>query len=175
MSQGIVENYFSYTGSVQTFTAPVDGEYTLEVGGAQGGAADYAKELGLSGGKGGVSTGKITLKKGEVLNIYVGQEGAPTRDAFNGGRYGQATFTVGENGKFDRDKCTDGGGGGATDIRKGGTDLSNRIIVAGGGGGATTYGYHGVNGGDGGGTTAGELKWVAWTGGAYDSKVYHLL
>lgn len=170
MSQGIVENYFSYTGSVQTFTAPVDGEYTLEVGGAQGGAADYAKELGLSGGKGGVSTGKITLKKGEVLNIYVGQEGAPTRDAFNGGRYGQATFTVGKNGKFNRDKCTDGGGGGATDIRKGGTDLSNRIIVAGGGGGATTYGYHGVNGGDGGGTTAGELKWVAWTGGAYDSK-----
>lgn len=170
MSQGIVENYFSYTGSVQTFTAPVDGEYTLEVGGAQGGAADYAKELGLSGGKGGVSTGKVTLKKGEVLNIYVGQEGAPTRDAFNGGRYGQATFTAGENGKFDRDKRTDGGGGGATDIRKGGTDLSNRIIVAGGGGGATTYGYHGVNGGDGGGTTAGELKWVAWTGGAWDSK-----
>lgn len=170
MSQGIVENYFSYTGSVQTFTAPVDGEYTLEVGGAQGGAADYAKELGLSGGKGGVSTGKVTLKKGEVLNIYVGQEGAPTRDAFNGGRYGQATFTAGENGKFNRDKRTDGGGGGATDIRKGGTDLSNRIIVAGGGGGATTYGYHGVNGGDGGGTTAGELKWVAWTGGAWDSK-----
>lgn len=170
MSQGIVENYFSYTGSVQTFTAPVDGEYTLEVGGAQGGVADYAKELGLSGGKGGVSTGKVTLKKGEVLNIYVGQEGAPTRDAFNGGRYGQATFTVGENGKFNRDKRTDGGGGGATDIRKGGTDLSNRIIVAGGGGGATTYGYHGVNGGEGGGTTAGELKWVAWTGGAWDSK-----
>lgn len=166
----VVEKYFNYTGSVQTFTAPVDGEYLLEVGGAQGGAADYAKELGLSGGKGGVSTGKITLKKGEVLNIYVGQEGAPTRDAFNGGRYGQATFTAGENGKFDRDKRTDGGGGGATDIRKGGTDLSNRIIVAGGGGGATTYGYHGVNGGDGGGTTAGELKWVAWTGGAWDSK-----
>lgn len=163
MSQGIVENYFSYTGSVQTFTAPVDGEYTLEVGGAQGGVADYAKELGLSGGKGGVSTGKVTLKKGEVLNIYVGQEGAPTRDAFNGGRYGQATFTTGD-GKFDRDKRTDGGGGGATDIRKGGTDLSNRIIVAGGGGGATTYGRHGVNGGDGGGTTAGELKWVAWDG-----------
>lgn len=170
VNTGIATLKYDYTGNTQTFTAPVDGEYTLEVGGAQGGAADYAKELGLSGGKGGVSTGKITLKKGEVLNIYVGQEGAPTRDAFNGGRYGQATFTVGENGKFNRDKCTDGGGGGATDIRKGGTDLSNRIIVAGGGGGATTYGYHGVNGGDGGGTTAGELKWVAWTGGAYDSK-----
>lgn len=162
----VVEKYFNYTGSVQTFTAPTDGEYLLEVAGAQGGAADYAKELGLSGGKGGVSTGKVTLKKGEVLNIYVGQEGAPTCDAFNGGRYGQATFTE----KFDRDKRTDGGGGGATDIRKGGTDLNNRIIVAGGGGGATTYGYHGVNGGDGGGTTAGELKWVGWTGGAWDSK-----
>lgn len=164
MSQGIVENYFSYTGSVQTFTAPVDGEYTLEVGGAQGGTADYAKELGLSGGKGGVSTGKVTLKKGEVLNIYVGQEGAPTRDAFNGGCGGALSES------FERDHQTDGGGGGATDIRKGGTNLSNRIIVAGGGGGTTTYGYHGVNGGDGGGTTAGDLKWVAWTGGTWDSK-----
>lgn len=166
----VVEKYFNYTGSVQTFTAPVDGEYLLEVGGAQGGAADYAKELGLSGGKGGVSTGKVTLKKGEVLNIYVGQEGAPTRDAFNGGRYGQATFTTGDNGQYERDKRTDGGGGGATDIRKSGTDLNNRIIVAGGGGGAVTYGYHGINGGDGGGTTAGELKWIAWTGEAFDSK-----
>lgn len=170
VNTGIATLKYDYTGNTQYFIAPVDGEYLLEVGGAQGGAADYAKELGLSGGKGGVSTGKVTLKKGEVLNIYVGQEGAPTRDAFNGGRYGQATFTTGDNGQYERDKRTDGGGGGATDIRKSGTDLNNRIIVAGGGGGAVTYGYHGINGGDGGGTTAGELKWIAWTGEAFDSK-----
>lgn len=170
VNTGIATLKYDYTGNTQYFIAPADGEYLLEVGGAQGGAADYAKELGLSGGKGGVSTGKVTLKKGEVLNIYVGQEGAPTRDAFNGGRYGQATFTTGDNGQYERDKRTDGGGGGATDIRKSGTDLNNRIIVAGGGGGAVTYGYHGINGGDGGGTTAGELKWIAWTGEAFDSK-----
>ena len=155
----VVEKYFNYTGDVQTFTAPVDGEYTLEVGGAQGGAADYAKGLGLSGGKGGVSTGKVTLKKGEVLNIYVGQKGAPTHNAFNGGGGGALS------GAFVRDRRTDGGGGGATDIRKGGNALSNRIIVAGGGGGATTYGQHGVNGGNGGGINAGSLSWVAWIGG----------
>ena len=162
----VVEKYFNYTGDVQTFTAPVDGEYTLEVGGAQGGAADYAKGLGLSGGKGGVSTGKVTLKKGEVLNIYVGQKGAPTQHAYNGG--GRGVVLCSTTDKFYRDRRTDGGGGGATDIRKDGTGLNNRIIVAGGGGGATTYGCHGVNGGDGGGTTAGALKWVAWYGG-FDS------
>ena len=155
----VVEKYFNYTGDVQTFTAPVDGEYTLEVGGAQGGAADYAKGLGLSGGKGGVSTGKVTLKKGEVLNIYVGQKGLPTSKAFNGGGCGTLS------GAFVRDRRTDGGGGGATDIRKDGTGLNNRIIVAGGGGGATTYGQHGVNGGNGGGINAGSLSWVAWIGG----------
>ena len=38
---------YKHTGSVQTFTAPVDGVYKLEVWGAQGGDG-----WGLPGGKG---------------------------------------------------------------------------------------------------------------------------
>ena len=103
MSQGIVENYFSYTGSVQTFTAPVDGEYTLEVGGAQGGG-----ESDLEGGKGGKSTGKVTLKKGETIYLYVGQSGS--------NNYGTASGTY--NGGGAAGGVFGTAGGGATHIAK---------------------------------------------------------
>ncbi|MBQ8132655.1 MAG: hypothetical protein IJ193_09200 [Bacilli bacterium] len=48
------EYTFNYTGGEQVFTVPYDGEYTLEVWGAQG---EY------SGGYGGYSKGTISLKK----------------------------------------------------------------------------------------------------------------
>lgn len=98
-----VENYFSYTGSVQTFTAPVDGEYTLEVGGAQGGG-----ESDLEGGKGGKSTGKVTLKKGETIYLYVGQSGS--------NNYGTASGTY--NGGGAAGGVFGTAGGGATHIAK---------------------------------------------------------
>lgn len=118
---------FVYTGSVQTFTAPDTGTYTLEVWGASG------KNAGLAlGGKGGYSKGEITLNAGETVSVYVGGQ-----DRWNGGG---AYSTYGG-----------GNGGDATDIRKGGTSLSNRIIVAGGGGGAGTLSS--AAGGAGGGLT----------------------
>ena len=52
----VVEKYFNYTGSVQTFTAPCDGEYLLEAAGAQG-----CGENDTDGGKGGYSSGKARL------------------------------------------------------------------------------------------------------------------
>jgi hypothetical protein len=128
---------FSYTGAVQTFTAPSSGNYKLEVWGAQGGlAGSYA------GGLGGYATGTKTLTAGQVLNIYVGQAGtAPGGGvAWNGGGLGN---------------CCGAGGGGGTDIRIGGTDLSNRVIVAGGGGGGSLdvpIGPGGEGGGDSGGS-----------------------
>lgn len=147
MSQGIVENYFSYTGSVQTFTAPVDGEYTLEVGGAQGGG-----ESDLEGGKGGKSTGKVTLKKGETIYLYVGQSGSnnygTASGTYNGGGAAGGVFGV--------------AGGGATHIAKTQRgELKNYadhkedvLIVAGGGGGASAdYNKNKSTGGYGGGTT----------------------
>lgn len=147
MSQGIVENYFSYTGSVQTFTAPVDGEYTLEVGGAQGGG-----ESDLEGGKGGKSTGKVTLKKGETIYIYVGQSGS--------NNYGTASGTY--NGGGAAGGVFGTAGGGATHIAKTQRgELKNYadhkedvLIVAGGGGGASAdYNKNKSTGGYGGGTT----------------------
>lgn len=147
MSQGIVENYFSYTGSVQTFTAPVDGEYTLEVGGAQGGG-----ESDLEGGKGGKSTGKVTLKKGETIYLYVGQNGS--------NNYGTASGTY--NGGGAAGGVFGTAGGGATHIAKTQRgELKNYadhkedvLIVAGGGGGASAdYNKNKSTGGYGGGTT----------------------
>ena len=71
----VVEKYFNYTGSVQTFTAPCDGEYLLEAAGAQG-----CGENGTDGGKGGYSSGKVKLKKGQTINIYVGAAGVLRTD-----------------------------------------------------------------------------------------------
>ena len=147
MSQGIVESYFSYTGSVQTFTAPVDGEYTLEVGGAQGGG-----ESDLEGGKGGKSTGKVTLKKGETIYLYVGQSGS--------NNYGTASGTY--NGGGAAGGVFGTAGGGATHIAKTQRgELKNYadhkedvLIVAGGGGGSSAdYNKNKSTGGYGGGAT----------------------
>lgn len=160
MSQGIVENYFSYTGSVQTFTAPVDGEYTLEAGGAQGGS-----ESGLEGGKGGKSTGKVTLKKGETIYIYVGQSGS--------NNYGTASGTY--NGGGAAGGVFGTAGGGATHIAKTQRgELKNYadhkedvLIVAGGGGGSSAdYNKNKSTGGYGGGTTGSQGGQFPW-GAAY--------
>lgn len=128
---------FSYTGAVQTFTAPLSGTYALEVWGAQGG-----NNSPQTGGLGGYSYGRVSLASGATLSVYVGGQstgGGSGSAGWNGAGYGSNT-----------------GGGGATDIRQGGTALSNRIIVAGGGGGAYSGGG---NGGAGGGLTGGD-GWV---------------
>ncbi|GBR76874.1 glycine rich protein [Candidatus Termititenax persephonae] len=55
---------YCYTGDVQTFIAPKDGTYRLEVLGAPGG--------GSEGGMGGYAKGNIGLTAGATLYIYVG-------------------------------------------------------------------------------------------------------
>ena len=122
----VVEKYFNYTGSVQTFTAPCDGEYLLEAAGAQG-----CGENGTDGGKGGYSSGKVKLKKGQTINIYVGAAGVygQTTGAYNGG---------GGSGPYGA------GGGGAThialtargELKNYNAYRSDVLIVAGGGGGS---------------------------------------
>lgn len=130
---------FNYTGSVQTFTVPADGEYLLEVWGAQGGvSAHNSSDMN----RGGYSKGKINLQKGSTVYVYVGGKGEDgtsismtPRGGFNGG---------GDGGYGSNDNAA---GGGATDIRVGGTSLSNRVIVAGGGGGNGCNTTGGVGGG----------------------------
>ncbi|EML1138431.1 hypothetical protein KWK98_013670 [Clostridioides difficile] len=99
------------------------GKYKLECWGARGGATGTPLSDGFYYGKGGYSSGELTLKKETTLYIYVGFDGKKGSQ-FNGAGY-----------------CGSATGGGATDIRlvDGNWDnpqgLLSRIIVAGGGGG----------------------------------------
>jgi hypothetical protein len=134
-SPGNGSQTFNYTGSVQTFVAPVSGTYTLDLYGAQGGTTSQ-----YNGGQGGRAQGTISLTAGQAINIYVGEQPSSPTGGWNGGG------NSGGNGR---------GGGGASDIRVGGTGLNNRVIVAsgGGGGGLNSQGFTGSAGAAGGGTT----------------------
>ncbi|GFN31597.1 glycine rich domain-containing protein [Paenibacillus xylaniclasticus] len=133
---------FDYTGSVQTFTAPGTGTYTIEAWGAQGGTSS-------NGGKGGYAKGEVELTEGETIYIYVGGN-----TGWNGGGSGHG-------------RPTDSGGG-ASDVRRGGTTLYDRIIVAGGGGGPSGSQAGGSGGGEIGGT-GGDNYGTPGTGGTQTS------
>ena len=130
---------FNFTGSAQTFTAPVSGTYSLEAWGAQGGNDVYYPNS-VFGGRGGYSKGDVYLAAGTTINVYVGGQGS------------------GCNASYWRSS----GGGGATDFRLVGGNwndnagLYSRILVAGGGGGRHGNNYEGVTyvGNDGGGLNA---------------------
>lgn len=156
---------FEYTGGVQTFTAPRDKNYRIELWGA--GTNDYA------GGKGAYTSGVITLKKGDRLYLYVGEagkKGSQGNDAtLSYGLGAAATFNGGGaggnagGGEHPYSNYSGGNsGGGATDIRlsngpwNDSESLKSRIMVAGGGGGHTynDTGYDSQKGNA--GTTNGE-------------------
>lgn len=122
---------FGYTGNEQIYTVPEDGVYKVRAWGAAGGGV-AAQTMGSHKGWGGYTEGRIHLKKGTRLYIYVGDEGKlsssiNTGGGWNGGGHG------GPGGY---------GGGGATDIRLVSAEqgdeesLLSRVVVAGGGGGS---------------------------------------
>lgn len=150
---------YDYTGGEQTFIVPKDGYYKLEVWGAQGGNAGT-----YQGGYGGYSSGKIKLKKSQVIYINVGGSGSSTSSGVLEISYG------GYNGGGDAggQECCErifGSGGGATHIATYSGILQalekirdSIIIVAGGGGGSyygTNAGTEGLLGGSGGGYIGG--------------------
>jgi surface protein len=133
---------FTYTGQVQTFTAPEAGQYQIEAWGAQG---------GLSGGAGGYAIGKINLTSGQILYIVVGGQGGGSGNTYAGGYNGggEANYTTSY-------PSSAGGGGGATHVAKVtgllstlSSQTSQVVIVAGGGGGQSenTTSTCGVGGG----------------------------
>lgn len=86
---------FSYTGTLQTFTAPADGVYSFELAGASGSEGNkYGQTLTSVGGRGAKLIGTFTLKKDDIVDLVVGGQGTCT----------QATAADG----------TSGGGGGAS-------------------------------------------------------------
>ena len=144
----------STAASIRTFTTPVEGSYTFECWGAQGGRGTASISKWGVGGKGGYSKGNINLAASKTFFVYIGGKGADgvIGTSVAGGWNG------GGSGDWDGDDDeTGGGGGGATDIRitngawDNFTSLLSRIMVAGGGGGSAWD----MNGGYGGGLQGG--------------------
>lgn len=155
---------FKFTGAVQQFVAPVDGIYTLELWGAEGGGSRLSGDTqsGL-GGLGGYSKGEITLNKGNVLYLYIGGKGQSAKGSSSANNPREILGGWNGGGMVYSTNSFAHGGGGATDIRSGGYELANRIIVAGGGGGAGIKTVDNLgrlicigNGGEGGGLAGGD-------------------
>jgi hypothetical protein len=161
---------FNYTGGMQSFTVPagitsVNVDVLAAGGGASAGDLDPQTNLP---GKGGRVTATLTVTPGQILNVYVGGQGAtPVTAGYNGGGTGGTNAYWVHNG---------GGGGGASDIRTTGNTLNDRLVVAGGGGGAgyncfTGAGSDGGNGGGPNGTDGIECQFTTdfYGGGATQS------
>lgn len=69
---------FSYTGGIQSFTAPETGTYTIDAYGASGGGCSDKGGywIGTKGGYGGHAAGSVTLVKGQTIYITVGGQGS---------------------------------------------------------------------------------------------------
>ena len=126
---------FDYTGNSQTFTPIKNGNYKIELWGAEGGTkADYIP------GKGGYVSGKTDLVNNTNYYVYVGEKKLITdTSSFNGSQSSTATGAA---------------GGGATDFRLETStnwydfsSLKTRIIVAGGGGSYSSSSYPGADAG----------------------------
>jgi hypothetical protein len=139
-----------YLGHEQTITLSA-GTYVLECWGANGGSAN-----GQAGGKGGYSTGTITLPTRTTLYISVG--GVGTNGSANYALQNPGGFNGGGNGGSSGIDGSGAGGGGATHIATStgvlSALLSNQtaILITAGGGGGAGY-YSGCTGGNGGGAT----------------------
>ena len=162
---------YTYTGRVESFTAPVSGEYKMECWGAQGGYTVHNNLYGY-GGKGGYAVGNFLISINQVVFVVVGGKGG---DTTNYNQTGNGGFNGG--GTSNGDGATEwSGGGGATHIATINGVLSSLssnkdkvFLVAGGGGGG---GYHYVysegrphSGGSGGGAQGGNGDSQANDGG----------
>lgn len=95
------EESYSYTGDYQTYIAPEEGDYFIELWGASGG--------GSTSGNGAYTSGYIHLLKGDRLYLYVGSQGT-VGDEHNAGIGGY-----------------NGGGNGGQGARKGSNPENNYI------------------------------------------------
>ncbi len=175
-------------GSVQSFTAPVDGTYQIQLWGAKGGRSCNEGTVNQYRPSGGYTVLNVKLTKGQTIYFAVGGHGADndfsrsTRAAaanpggWNGGGNGFTDAAVDEGGNFSSTtREGSGGGGGATSAYtsiSGDGQLLNYsgktgsiLGVAGGGSGANYTGSDGYGGGLSGGN--GSLAGTQSTGYAF--------
>jgi hypothetical protein len=154
---------FSYTGTVQHFTAPTTGEYSIMAFGAQGGSIPQVSSFG---GLGAEMGGDFNLTAGEVLDIYVGGAGGNPSNCCSGG--GGGSFVVVDIGNAPLVIAGGGGGPGRVASQNGGPGLSTVVNNGQGGSGSDGGGGGGflspAQGGNGSGG-AGGMGFPTLTGG----------
>jgi len=132
------------TGTIQTWTVPSTGSYTIEVWGAQGGqGTNYTQ---YSNGKGARMKGTFSLTSGTALKILVGQQGpSGTNDGGGGG----GTFVTDSS----NNPLIIAGGGGGSSYNGAGVDAvtANTGTAGANGGTGGTNGLGGVSAGYAGG------------------------
>ena len=138
---------YSYTGSVQTFTAEITGPHKLEVWGAQGGESYEG-----IGGKGGYSMGYKSLNLNNNIFICIGQCTGNVGNGYD--KIGISAYNGGGKGSSS--------GGGATHIAstdrgelKNYASYKTEVYIVAGGGGAGADSQIGTGSGGSGGGTAG--------------------
>ena len=125
-----VTETFSFTGSVDRWTAPQTGKFRIVGIGAQGASADPS----FAGGRGAQIEGTFNFSKGDVFQIVVG--GAGTANAGNGGGGGGTFFVTADGTPL---LIAGGGGGTRVDVLQNGTDASITQAAFNASGGSTTY------------------------------------
>ena len=148
LSQGAFQGY-------QDWTVPISGDYKFDVKGASG----YVESTGAGDvGRGARISGTISLNKGEIITIVVGQMGEPGNGSIYGGS-GGGTFVVRKNGNIPL--IVAGGGSANTNSTadalrqgkdgqltiRGGTGRSTNSFGDNGFGGPASGGYTGGGGG----------------------------
>ena len=116
-----LEGFVTVTEGIQQWIVPQNGEYRIEVMGAQGGGET---NQGILGGLGTSMSGTFYLEEGEELQILVGQMGI-AEGQYNGGYAG--------------------GGGGGSFVTKGTHDSDESILIIAGGGGGSGDIFQGYN------------------------------
>ena len=158
-------------GSVQSFTAPVDGTYQIQLWGARGGSS-CRNGVANGSGRGGYTVINVVLTKGQTIYFAVGGHGANNAftnmsganvnpGGWNGGGNGYTDAALEEGSFTSAYREGSGGGGGATAVYTalaGNGQLSSysgrKGSILGVAGGSSGTNYEGSNG-YGGGTRGG--------------------
>ncbi|WVW79172.1 hypothetical protein I302_101138 [Kwoniella bestiolae CBS 10118] len=153
-----VPNTFAFTGAVNTFTAPSDGDYFFTVQAGSGGTSDAAEYTSYGGSAAQVNS-TIFLTRNTVLNIVVGGQAGTAASSFGaGGGGGSFVYTT-----DDSLLIAAGGGGGAETAYpnpNNGRDANSDFSTDG------TAGQTGIAGGTNGNGGSSNLAYAGGGGGA---------